>query len=212
LLNWLRQAFPSNTVGSGHKINRRIPKDVKKDLLWWPKFLPGYKGVSIMSLENWSSPDEDLSSDTCLDGFGAISSNQFVHALFPSFSKENQLHINCLELLAIVIATKIWGHKIKGKQILIFCDNEASVYVTNSGSTKDTFMQNCLRELCYIEAIYQFEIKAKHIVGEENRLADYLSRWHIHNRYHNRFASRVEFQNFEEIQVPDSCYHFLNSW
>ena len=28
------------------------------------------------------------------------------------------------------------------------------MYVNNSGSTKDTFMQNCLRELCYIEAIY----------------------------------------------------------
>jgi hypothetical protein len=48
--------------------------------------------------------------------------------------------------------------------------HEASVYVINSGSTKDTFMQNCLRELCYIEAIYQFKIKAKHIAGEENRL------------------------------------------
>jgi hypothetical protein len=55
-----------------------------------------------------------------LDGFGAISSNQFFHALFPSFIKENQLHItgNCLELLVIVIATKIWGRKLKGKQIL----------------------------------------------------------------------------------------------
>jgi hypothetical protein len=165
-----------------------------------------------MSLENWSSPDQVLSSDACLDGFGAKSSNQFFHAIFPSFIKENQLHINCLEILAIVIATKIWGHKIKGKQILIFCDNEASVYVINSGSTKDTCMQNCLRELCYIEAIYQFEIKAEYFVGEENRLADYLSRWHIYNRYQNRFVSRVEVQNYEEIQGPDSCYHFLNNW
>jgi hypothetical protein len=66
---------------------------------------------------------------------------------------------------------------------------------------------------CSIEEIYQFEIKAKHIVGEENRLEDYLSSiWHIHNRYQNRFVSRVEFQNYEEIQVPDSCYHFLNNW
>jgi hypothetical protein len=147
LLNWLRQAFPSNIVGSGHKIFRRIPKDVKKDLLWWHKFLPGYNGVSIMSLENWSSPDEVLSSVACLDGFRATSSNKFFHALFPSFIKENQLHItgNCLEL--IVIATKIWGHKFKSKKILIFCDNEASVYVINSGSTKDTFMENCLGEL-----------------------------------------------------------------
>ena len=85
LINWLRQAFPSNIVGSGHKIFRRIPKDIKKDLLWWHKCLLGYNGFSIMSLENWSSPDEVVSSDACLDGFGAISSNQFVHALFPSF-------------------------------------------------------------------------------------------------------------------------------
>jgi hypothetical protein len=56
-----------------------------KDLLWWHKFLPGYNGISIMSLENLSSPDEVLSSDACLDGFGAISSNPFFHALFPSF-------------------------------------------------------------------------------------------------------------------------------
>ena len=69
-----------------------------------------------MSLENCSSPDEDLSIDSCLDGFGAISSNQFVHALFPSFSKENQLHINCLELLAIVIATKYGVIRLKGNK------------------------------------------------------------------------------------------------
>jgi hypothetical protein len=71
-----------------------------------------------MSPENWSSPDEDLSSDASLDGFGAISSNQFFHALFPSFIKENQLHINCLELLAIIIATNIGDHKLKGKKYL----------------------------------------------------------------------------------------------
>jgi hypothetical protein len=34
----------------------------------------------------------------------------------------------------------------------------------------------------------------------------------MHNRYQNRFVSGVKFQNYEEIQVPDSCYHFLNNW
>jgi hypothetical protein len=70
-------------------------------------------GVSL------TSPDEVISSDASLDGFGAISSNQFFHALFPSFIKENQLHINCLELLAIIIATNIGDHKLKGKKYLI---------------------------------------------------------------------------------------------
>ncbi|CAC5375586.1 unnamed protein product [Mytilus coruscus] len=34
LLNWLRSAFPSNVVGRGQKIFRRIPVEVQKDLLW----------------------------------------------------------------------------------------------------------------------------------------------------------------------------------
>jgi hypothetical protein len=32
LLNWLRKAFPPNIVGSGHKIVRKIPHEVQKDL------------------------------------------------------------------------------------------------------------------------------------------------------------------------------------
>ena len=112
LLNWLRQAFPSNIVGSGHKIFRKIPKEVHKDLLWWHRFLPFYNGVSMMFLEDWTAPDEIFSSDSCLDGFGAVSSNQFFHSRFPSFITQNQLHINSLELLAVVIAVKLWGGEI----------------------------------------------------------------------------------------------------
>jgi hypothetical protein len=40
-------------------------------------------------------------------------------------------------------------------------------------------MQNCLREICFYAANLQFEVKAKHISGENNRLPDYLSRWEI---------------------------------
>jgi hypothetical protein len=32
LLNWLCKAFPPNIVGSGHKIFRKIPHEVQKDL------------------------------------------------------------------------------------------------------------------------------------------------------------------------------------
>jgi hypothetical protein len=62
LLNWLRKTFPPNIVGSGHKIFRKIPHEVQKDLeLRWYKFLPCYNGISIMSLEDWSAP-----GDICL--------------------------------------------------------------------------------------------------------------------------------------------------
>ena len=104
-------------------------------------------------------------------------------------------------MLVVIVAVQIWGKKLKGKTLLIFCDNEASVTVINSGSTKDSFMQNCLRELCFVEATHEFEVRAKHIAGEENRLADYLSRWHIHSRFIDTFLSLVDIKKYEEVSV-----------
>lgn len=40
-------------------------------------------------------------------------------------------------------------------------------------------MQICLREICFYAATLQFEVQAKHISGETNRLPDYLSRWEL---------------------------------
>ena len=38
-------------------------------------------------------------------------------------------------------------------------------------------MQHCLRELWFLSALYDFDIQARHIPGENNSLADALSRW-----------------------------------
>jgi hypothetical protein len=80
--------------------------------------------------------------------------------VFPKFKKKKNLHINCLELLTISIAMKIWGKQFGGKKVLVYCDNEASVKVLNSGFTKDEFMQCCLREICFIAPTHEFEIRA----------------------------------------------------
>ena len=97
------------------------------------------------------------------------------------------MHINALELLTIVIALKIWGHKFKGKRLLVNCDNLSSCLVLNKGSTKCSFMQSCLREICFLAAVGEFEIKAKHIEGVNNRLPDLLSRWELDAKYRREF-------------------------
>jgi hypothetical protein len=60
----------------------------------------------------------------------------------PIFITDDHLHINCLEMLVVIVAVQIWGKNLKGKTLLIFCDNEASVTVINSGSTKDSFYES----------------------------------------------------------------------
>jgi hypothetical protein len=91
LLSWLRAAFPENSTGN-HRVFRNIPNYVLKDLRWWERYLSKFNGISMMSIENWSAPDEMLSCDACLLGMGAISKNQFFHTIFPEFlRKKNPL-------------------------------------------------------------------------------------------------------------------------
>ena len=46
------------------------------------------------------------------------------------------MHINCLELITIVVSLRTWDKYMTGKRILFFCDNEASVQILNSGHTR----------------------------------------------------------------------------
>jgi hypothetical protein len=55
----------------------------------------------MMSINERSNPDAHFSCDACLEGLCAISSDQYAHAVFPSFIQDLHLHINSLELLTI---------------------------------------------------------------------------------------------------------------
>ena len=147
----------------------------QKDLEWWFHFLPKFNGISIMDLEEWSKPDESLASDSCLVGCGAFFNGRFFHTQFPEFVKKQNLHINALELLTVVVTLKVWGYLIKGKKMIIYCDNSASCKVLNTGFSQDPFLQSCLREIFYA-AINEFQIRARDISSGDNRIPDYLSR------------------------------------
>ena len=56
------------------------------------------------------------------------------------------------------------------------CKNEAVVAVINSRSCKDGDMLYLLRSLFFFEAEFQFSLVAAHIPGNQNTLADALSR------------------------------------
>ena len=156
-----------------------VPESVRRDLLWWKVFLPQYNGVSMMPWQKWSAPDEVVATDACLQGCGAWfnSHQEFFHAQFPESVTCRNLSINALELLTVVVAAKVWGKLWHGLRIVIQCDNETSVTVLNTGRTHNSFLQGCLRELELVAARCEFEIRAVHIKGVDNRIPDALSRW-----------------------------------
>ena len=91
------------------------------------------------------------------------------------------------------------------------CDNITSVTVINTGKSRDTFLQCCLRELCYIAAIYEFEIRAVHLAGTDNRLPDYLSRWHTSDKFAALFYNAVS-GSLEEFSAEEHLFKFSHKW
>jgi hypothetical protein len=50
------------------------------------------------------------------------------------------------------------------------------------------------KELCFIAAIHEFEVRAVHLPGSENRIADFLSRWRLLNEFKEKFYTSVVYK------------------
>jgi len=198
MLNFLRE-MP-------HKGRSRVTEDFKGDIKWWNEYLPTFNGISLITTERWSKPDEMVASDACLSGCGATCGEEYFHKDFPEQLLNKNWHINALELMSLIVAVTIWAKKLEGRKATVLCDNMATVWVINTGKTRDKVMQMLLRELCYITATNSFEVYAKHIPGVENRIPDMLSRWSTSEELKCKFL-RDEINNFNlEILVGDDLF------
>jgi len=191
----------------------RLSRDFRLDLLWWHRFMDTYNGVSMMVPDIYSYPDELVMTDACATGCGAFCDGQFFHSVFPDHVLEkfgSKIHV--LEMLTIVLAARKWGPRWFGQRISLYCDNMACVYVLNSGRARDRDLLHCARELWLLAAKFEFQVKASHIQGSHNRIADHLSRWHL-SAYHAQQFTRltqhrltVEIPVFQEDFILDCPY------
>ena len=175
-------------------------------------FLCSDNGVSIIPSAVYSPPDHVLSTDACLTGCGALCDDYYFHSVFPENVLEQVSDINCLELLTVVVSIKLWGHKWRGLSIEIFCDNSTTVLAINSGASRNGLISTCIRELWLLCARFEIMLRAQHLPGIENRLADYLSRWHLRPDYYSeKFFSSVNY-DLEEVLVYPNIFDFECNW
>ena len=158
-----------------HHVN--LTAEFRKDIAWQRRFLRAYNGVSMISIAQWSSPGAVFTTDACLTGCSGLCGGQYFHGVFPSYVVQQTLDINCLELLTIIVALKLWGSRLYGLRLSVRCDNEVAVTVLTTGRCRNFFLNSCLRELCCLAAIHEFEVLAVHVPGVSNCYADLLSRW-----------------------------------
>jgi hypothetical protein len=86
------------------------------------------------------------------------------------------------------------------------------VEVINSGRARDKFLLQCLRELTFIAASLEFEIRARHLPGVTNRLPDLLSRWDLRGNVQSQFASLTKGIDTFEFTVCEDLFRFSHDW
>ena len=114
-------------------------------------------------------------------------------------------------MLAVMVALKIWAEHLQGKYFWIHVDNEAVATVLNSGASRDTNLQDILREIALLAAQHQFVIRAKHISGISNRIPDWLSRWG-EPEAHKAFTEHTKDSNLQQIEVSNDLLQLNNIW
>ena len=160
---------------SNHDVSKiLLDQPFFQDLAWFNTFLTSFNGITYYDKK---FPTSQVYLDACLTGLGGHF-GQMVYALDIPFGYENY-DICHLEMLNILVASKIWASHWKDKKIKIFCDNMAVVQVMNTGRARDRVLAACARNIWLLAATFNIELIFVHISGQSNKVADLLSRWNI---------------------------------
>ena len=155
--------FLSRILALLHTVKRnhhhvKLSREFYRDILWWLRFIRVYNGVSIILTSAWSLPDAIFATDACLLGCGGLTRQNFFHFEFPHDVMDKFPSIHHWEVLAILVAARLWGHLWQNLRILLHCDNAAVVSLLNSGRVQDPILASCLCELWFLAASLEFQL------------------------------------------------------
>ncbi|KAG8548674.1 hypothetical protein GDO81_024604 [Engystomops pustulosus] len=173
LQNWVLSMWDKNPAHLDWKI--KIPAEIKDALVWWthPEYLE--KGVTW---HPW--PLLSIQTDASLTGWGANIEGSLAQGEWP-LSIQNRSS-NYRELRAVWEALKTRGDLLKSRHVKIYSDNVTTVaYLRHQGGTRNTELLLLSEKIFSWAEDNVLSLSAVHLKGEENAIADYLSRKHINN-------------------------------
>ena len=201
MLDTLREAPASKATSLSYQF--------KQDVRFFEELLPLFNGRKIMG-KAVVPYQHQVELDACLTGCGAVAGNEFYTAPFPQAVRDRDHSIAHLELLNVAVAVKVWRKRWSGWTVQIFCDNLNSVFVLQSGKSRDNFMRVCAREIFFHTAACDIEIQACHRPGIDMIWADALSREHTHERFAKMVRGDPHLRSATRITVPNEAFNIRN--
>ena len=154
-------------------LDQRIPLtgNFLKHLKWWEDLQDLMTGAPIHPHVHSTLVFTDASKK----GWGAHLNDLVLSGLWSN--KESQLHINVLELKAVLLALKGLQEHLQGQKVLICSDNSTVVsYLSKEGGTHSIEMCALIWRILAFTNSRRIQIRARHVPGCLNVTADSLSR------------------------------------
>ena len=191
------QAAVTRALQSGRN-NRwvKLPLTCRPNLSWWAVPTRLLQGVPSTP----PKPTVTVATDASTEGWGATWNDKTLKGKWSrSFSS---LHINALELTAVLLALKEWGHLWVNHAVMFLMDNRTAVsYVSKQGGTRSSCSTRIAESIFARADECQLSISAAYLPGERNVIADMLSRqgqvlkteWHLNQEMFQWICSRSPF-------------------
>ena len=180
----------------------RLDSEFKLDCAIWQTFLTHYRRLTLcrpmVDLNRFETSEDlffysDASRSTVL-GVGAVFNTHWLFAQWePDYIKNCEPSIEYLELYGVVAAVLTWGHLIRNKRIILYCDNTAVVGMINNMSSSCKNCMFLLRLLVLNNLVNNRRVFARYVDTKSNFLADSLSRLQF-----DRFRRLSAYRNMDE--------------
>ena len=141
-----------------------------------------------------------------MSGCGAFTGDSFYAEQFPAAIQCVQHPIAHLELLNVVVAMRVWGDRWRGHTVDVQCDNMNACLAVQSGRSRDSFVQHCVRELFVMGVAFDIELRVVHCPGKDLTRADALSRMHMDHRCRRWVEADSQLRGATRVRVPEEMF------
>ena len=189
-------SLASSVPSLHHEVH--LPIECRMELRLWHVLLSNWNGISFFYDDFHSSPEDlQLFTDAAPSvGYGGYYGGRWFAEEWP----EEMKNFECdpgnssalYELYPVIVAASLWGSEWTSRSILVHSDNQTTVAIINKGRSSSLPIMSLLRRLTWITVTHNFIIRAAHIPGHFNTIADSLSRF--------------SFQKFRQL-APEAEVH-----
>ena len=164
----------------------------------WLDFLSKYNGRTIILDSHLvhSSVLHLYTDAAATKGYSCIFRNMWFVGKWPLEWKS--YNVTLLEFYPIVVALFIFAKDLQNRRIIFHTDNQSLVHVINKQTSKEPLLMCLMRKFVLQSLTCNTLVKAKHVPGYDNTIADLLSRFQVQQAF-----LKAPWLCPDPVQVPD---------